>query len=177
MYKNKRQKPGRITDTHVFFWNSIYSQWYSTYNNQGGQFKENNIVYPNVKKYMMVKKAEVFDAYDILEQMKNTDNPRIIKALGKEIKNFSDKEWDKHKIDIVTQGNVLKFSQNSDLLEILKEHKDKIIVEASPQDKIWGIGLHWDDDRVLYKEHWQGENLLGECIMRARNKLQNLLSD
>jgi predicted NAD-dependent protein-ADP-ribosyltransferase YbiA (DUF1768 family) len=54
---------------------------------------------------------------------------------------------------LVTQGNVLKFSQNSDLLEILKEHKDKIIVEASPQDKISGIGLHWNDDRVLYKEH------------------------
>jgi len=165
----ERQKPGRITDTHVFFWNSIYSQWYTTNN---GQFEENGVIYPNAEKYMMCKKCEVFDAHDILFEMIKTDDPRVIKALGREISNFTDEEWDKHKIDIVTQGNVLKFSQNSDLLEIMKKHKDKIIVEASPEDKIWGIGLHWDDDRVLYEDQWKGENLLGKCIMRARDILK-----
>jgi len=164
---NKRQTPGRITDTHVFFWNSIYSQWYTT----PKQFTENGVVFSNAEKYMMVKKSEVFGATDILEQMIKSDNPRLIKQLGRQISNFSDEVWDQHKMDIVTQGNVLKFGQNPDLLEILKEHKDKIIVEASPQDKIWGIGLHWDNDDVLDESKWKGQNLLGECIMRARNIL------
>jgi len=168
----ERQKPGRITDTHIFFWNSIYSQWYTTYNNQGGQFIENGIVYPNAEKYMMMAKAKLFNDTEVFDKMSKTDNPRMVKALGRMVKNFSESEWDKHKINIVTQANVLKFSQNSDLMKILKEHKDKIIVEASPYDKIWGIGLHWDDDRVLYENLWQGENLLGKCIMRARDILK-----
>jgi len=164
---DKRQLPGRITDTHVFFWNSIYSQWYTTSN----QFEEDGVVYSNAEKYMMCKKSEVFGATDILEQMLATDNPRLIKQLGRQISNFSDEVWDQHKMQIVTQGNVLKFGQNPDLLEILKEHKDKIIVEASPQDRIWGIGLHWDNDDVLDENKWRGQNLLGECIMRARKIL------
>ncbi len=142
----ERQKPGRITDIHVFFWNSIYSQWYTTYNNQGGQFIENGIVYPNAEKYMMMAKAKLFNDTEVFDKMSKTDNPRMVKTLGRMVKNFSESEWDKH--------------------------KDKIIVEASPYDKIWGIGLHWDDDRVLYENLWQGENLLGKCIMRARDILK-----
>lgn len=168
---DKRQLPGRITDTHIFFWNSVYSQWYTTYNN-GGQFIENGIVYPNAEKYMMMAKAKLFNDMEVFDEMSKTDNPRMVKALGRTVKNFSESEWDKHKIDIVTRANVLKFSQNNDLLEILKMHKDKIIVEASPYDKIWGIGLHFDDDKVLYEHLWEGENLLGKCIMNARSILK-----
>jgi hypothetical protein len=167
MKMNKRETPGRITDTHVFFWNSIYSQWYTTPN----QFEENGITYTNAEKYMMCKKAEVFGAHDILFEMLKTDNPRVIKQLGRAISNFTDEKWDKHKMDVVTQGNVLKFDQNPNLLEILREHKDKIIVEASPQDPIWGIGMHWDNDLILNEKNWKGQNLLGECIMRARTIL------
>jgi len=167
----ERQKPGRITDTHVFFWNSVYSQWHTTYNNQGGQFIHEGIVYPNAEKFMMVGKAKVFEDQWVLEEMMKTDSASKVKILGRKVRNFNDAEWDKHKMDIVTQANVLKFGQNPDMLEILKEHKDKIIVEASPQDPIWGIGLHWDDDRVLYEDQWKGQNLLGECIMRARDIL------
>lgn len=159
--------PGRITDTHVYFWNSLYSQWYTTEN----QFQENGVTYPNAEKYMMMKKAEVFGALDILEQMKKTDNPRMVKQLGRKIQNFSDKVWDKHKIDVVTQASYLKFTQNPELLKIMLEHKDLILVEASPQDKIWGIGLHFDDDRVLNESEWLGENLLGICLMKARDRI------
>jgi ribA/ribD-fused uncharacterized protein len=163
----ERQKPGRITDTHVYFWNSIYSQWYNTKN----QFMEDGIPYQNAEQYMMLGKARVFGAWEILAKMKKTDNPRVIKQLGREIKNFSDEVWDKHKMDIVTRGNFLKFSQNPDLLEILIEHKDLTLVEASPQDPVWGIGLHWDDDAVLDEKNWKGQNLLGQCIMRARDEI------
>ena len=66
--------------------------------------------------------------------------------------------------DVVLQGNILKFSQNEELLADLKKYKDKIFVEASPEDKIWGIGLHYDDDRVLDESLWNGQNLLGKVI-------------
>jgi ribA/ribD-fused uncharacterized protein len=120
---------------------------------------------------MMSKKAEVFEAWDILERIKATDNPREVKELGREIPNFSDKIWDKHKINIVRQANFLKFSQNSDLKEIMINHKDLILVEASPVDRVWGIGLHFSSDLVLNEKNWKGKNLLGECIMYARNKI------
>jgi len=162
-----RVQPERITETHAYFWNSLYSQWYTTSN----QFQENGIDYPNAEKYMMVKKANVFKDYKILNEMVKSDNPRLIKKLGRKIKNFDDKTWDKYKIDIVTQASYLKFTQNPELLKIMIEHKDLTLVEASPEDKIWGIGLHFSNDNVLDETKWQGENLLGKCLMKARDRI------
>ncbi len=157
----------RTTDSHIYFWNGIYSQWHTTHN----QFTENGIQYPNAEKYMMMEKAKVFGATDIYDKMKEVDSPRTIKALGREIKNFSDKVWDEHKMEVVARASFLKFSQNPDLLRQLIADKDKTLVEASPVDKVWGIGLHYDDDKVLNESDWNGQNLLGKCIMIARNKI------
>jgi len=155
----------RQTDSHFYFWNTIYSQWYTSKN----QINDNGVSYPNAEKYMMVAKAKHFDDDKILEKMLKTDNPKEVKALGRRVKNFNDESWDKVKEDIVTKANYLKFKQNSDLLKILMEHKDLILVEASPVDKIWGIGLHFSDNKVLDESKWRGKNLLGKCIMKARD--------
>lgn len=72
----------------------------------------------------------------------------------------------KKRFNVVVNGNILKFSQNPELLEDLKKYKDKIFVEASPEDTIWGISLHYDD-RVLDELLWQGQNLLGKAINRV----------
>jgi len=166
---NGREQPERITEKYAFFWNSLYSQWYTRKN----LFKDDNgVYYSSAEKYMMCKKAEVFQAHEILFKMLSTDNARMIKKFGREIKNFSDEVWDKHKLDIVIKANYFKFSQNPELLEIMKQHKDLILVEASPEDKIWGIGLHFSNDDVLDKCKWNGENLLGKCLMDVRSKLK-----
>ena len=102
----------RQTDTHFYFWNTIYSQWYTTPN----QFTEDGISYNNAEKYMMMGKAKVFGADDIYNKMKTLNNARAIKQLGREISNFSDEIWDKHKIEIVERATYLKFTQNEDLL-------------------------------------------------------------
>ena len=99
------------------------------------------------------------------------DNPRGIKALGREVKNWNEQLWNDHKEEIVTQANFLKFSQNPDLLHIMKEQKNLILVEGSPVDPIWGVGLHFDDDLILDEKNWKGQNLLGKCLMQARKKL------
>lgn len=157
----------RETDTHVYFWNTVYSQWFGL----GGcyLFTEDGKEFWTAEHYMMYKKAELFGDEDVMAKALTPISPRHIKALGREIKKFNDELWNKHKLDIVIRGTYLKFIQNKDLKEILEFHKDKVLVEASPEDKIWGIGLHFDDDRVLDESQWQGENLLGIAIMKARD--------
>ena len=157
----------RITNTHIYFWNGVYSQWSKSI------FTEDGVTYPNAEQYMMQKKAEVFGATDILDQMKKTSDPRVVKGLGRKIKNFDDAIWDKHKMKIVTQAQILKFTQNPLLLEQLLEDRDRVIVEASPVDRVWGIGLHYDNDEVLNESNWNGQNLLGKCIMEAREQIIN----
>jgi ribA/ribD-fused uncharacterized protein len=163
MIKNEFRK----TNTHLFFWNSFYSQWYTTQD----QFEHENIQYPNAEKFMMVMKAKTFNDNEIINQMLKTDDPRKVKALGRKVKNFDQQIWDSVKEDIVTKANYLKFKQNDDLKKLLIEHKDLILVEASPVDRIWGIGLHFSDDKVLDENKWRGQNLLGKCIMNARKQI------
>jgi len=157
----------RKTDKYIFFWNTIYSQWFI----RPRLISENGIFYQNAEKYMMAKKAELFKDDEILQQILRNSKPKIIKSLGRQVKNFDENVWNEHKLDIVTRGNYLKFTQNKDLLEIMIKDKDYILVEASPYDKIWGIGLHFDDDDVLDENKWKGQNLLGKCIMKAREQI------
>lgn len=155
----------RKTDTHVYFWGDEYSQWFSNDNQfQDGQGNFFN----NAEKYMMMEKAKLFNDTEIYEKMKATDDPRKIKALGRKVKGFNEKKWNENRIKIVTEGSLMKFSQNPKLLELMKQDKGLILVEASPLDKIWGVGLHFNDDDVLDESKWKGENLLGICLMNAR---------
>lgn len=166
---NKKLYPERITKTHAYFWNSIYSQWF----NRPKLFQEDGIWYSNAEKYMMMKKAELMGDMDIWNKMKSIDNPRGIKALGREVKNWDEELWLLNREPIVIQGNTLKFQQNKDLLEIMKIHKHLILVEGSPDDTIWGVGLHFDDDLILDESKWNGLNLLGKDLMIVRNNLLN----
>lgn len=166
---NKKLYPERITDTHAYFWNSIYSQWF----NRPKLFQEDGIWYSNAEKYMMMKKAELMGDMDTWKKMKSIDNPRGIKALGREVKNWNEELWLLNREPIVIQGNTLKFQQNKDLLEIMKMHRHLILVEGSPDDKIWGVGLHFDDDLILDESNWNGLNLLGKDLMIVRNNLLN----
>lgn len=158
----------RMSSTHFYFWNTIYSQWFT----REDLFQdEDGFIYPSAEKYMMMEKAKVFGDEEIYESIKSSYFPNDAKYLGKKIKGFSEEIWDKHKLDIVINASYLKFGQNEDLLGKMFEHKNLILVEASPADKIWGIGLHFEDDRVLDESKWQGENLLGIALMEARKKL------
>jgi len=96
-------------------------------------------------------------------------SPRYQKALGREVSDYDDDVWNKHKFDIVVDGNVIKFSQSEELKKLILSTENKIIVEGSHEDPIWGVGLSYDDDRILDESNWQGENLLGKAIMEVRN--------
>ena len=101
-------------------------------------------------------------------------SPRKQKELGRQVKNFDQAIWDGQKEDVVFRGNLAKFTQQIDLKELLLSTGKRIIVEASPEDCVWEIGLAEDDPRTLDPQQWRGLNLLGKAIMRVRKELVKL---
>lgn len=128
--------------------------------------------YKCAEQYMMAKKALLFGDRQTHAKIMAAKTPRAQKALGRKVKNFDADVWEAKSMDIVTQGNMLKFSQNPTLLQELMDTDDDELVEASPYDKIWGIGLAADDRRAKNKAQWKGENRLGQCLMRVREALR-----
>jgi ribA/ribD-fused uncharacterized protein len=166
------------TDNYVFFYGHtpnklgihIFSQWFpATFSeNLDGVITE----YKNTEQYMMAGKARLFrDDYHLNEILQESD-PSKIKDFGQKIRNFDANTWDQDKFDIVVQGNRLKFNQNPKLMERLLQTGSKILVEASPYDKIWGIGLNPHQAVKVDPSQWQGENLLGKALMVVRSEKQ-----
>jgi len=159
----------------LFFWGhtvkeeitkACFSQWFPF------EFNENEINYKTAEHYMMVGKAKLFNDDEILEKILNAETPNQAKALGRKVKNFDPKLWDEHKYEIVRQGNFLKFSQNEEFKEFLLSTEYKILVEASPYDKIWGIGMLETNLKAENPSEWNGENLLGFALMEVRDLLK-----
>ena len=150
-------------DEYIFFWDGIYSQW-----NPSDFYDFTGRHYNCAEQYMMSQKASLFKDWDIYEQIMQTKMPNEQKALGKKVKNFDVDEWNENAIDIVTFGNYLKFTQNEKLFAELKSSGTRHIVEASPYDPVWGIGLGASTPNIEDQSTWKGTNWLGISIMRAR---------
>lgn len=156
-----------ITDKFIFFWGGTYSQWCPS------PFVIDGVEYNCTEQYMMAKKALVFGDYKALEKIMSTDEPHAQKAYGRQVKGFDSDTWNKVCRKIVFDANYAKFTQNPEMLNELMNSGDREIVEASPEDKIWGIGLHETNPDVLDKNKWQGTNWLGIAIMEVRDKLKS----
>lgn len=160
-----------MTDDFVFFWGGCFSQWaYSPFTIDGQLFE-------NAEKWMMYNKAIHFGDTEIAEQILKIEDPQRIKALGRKVRNFDADKWAKVAYDIVVQGNIAKFSQNREMLKYLMKTDDLEIVEASPYDRIWGIGIGTNDPRRFDKSKWDGQNLLGKAIMDVREHFREQLSE
>ena len=116
----------------------------------------------------MYEKAKFFKDMDAMELIKKTPAPSEVKKLGRLIKNYNDDEWSKVRFDAMAKVNRQKFSQNYYYNQTLKLTKDKILVEASATDKIWGIGLGIDSDLIFNPSNWTGQNLLGKALMTVQ---------
>ncbi|WP_297295327.1 NADAR family protein [uncultured Brachyspira sp.] len=147
---------------------SSLSQWYIK------DFKENNLTFNCMEKYMMYNKALLFDDKKIAEEILNNNQPKAIKELGRKVSNFKDEIWDKVKYTIILKGNYYKFSQNNDLRNFLLNTKNKVLVEASPYDKVWGIKMKYDNENIENPFFWQGENLLGFALMEVRDEIKRV---
>jgi ribA/ribD-fused uncharacterized protein len=162
----------RITDTHIYFWNGIFSNWFITKFTASLEKNGELMDFNCVEQYMMAAKAFTFNDWSTMTAILKSSSPREQKALGRKVKLYNDEVWNKIRFDVVYKGCMEKFSQSPSLKEALINTGDKILVEASPEDPIWGIGLHWNDDDVLNEALWKGQNLLGKVIMKVRNDIK-----
>ncbi len=152
-------KEGTITKT-------CFSQWWLS------SFVVDEIEYKTAEHWMMAEKARLFEDEEILAKIILAKSPAEAKKLGRQVKGFDVEIWQEKCFEIVVRGNFYKFSQNEDLKNFLLNTNERVIVEASPVDPIWGIGLAVDNPNTENPEQWKGTNLLGFALMEVRDLLR-----
>jgi hypothetical protein len=154
-YGHQPRADGQLAD-------SCFSQWWPC------RFEEAGITYSSAEQFMMAGKARLFGDADALGQILSEPSPAKAKAIGRRVQKFDSAVWERHRFDLVTVGNVAKFGGDAALREYLLATADELLVEASPRDRIWGVGLARDNPLVHQPSRWRGRNLLGFALVRAR---------
>ena len=163
---------GNHNDDAVYFWKQdekpygVLCQWFpSRFTDKEGT------VWENMEQYIMAMKAKEFKDNASYDRIRRENNPKTCKAIGREVAHFNDKVWKKKAPMLAYIGNCMKFEQNPALKRVLLSTGDRPLYEASPYDKIWGIGLdaeqaaNWDP-----KHEFPGTNLLGKALMKVRTR-------
>jgi ribA/ribD-fused uncharacterized protein len=120
----------------------------------------------------MPAKALLFGDTETAERIRTAPHPEAAKALGREVRGFDEQLWAERRFDLVVAGNLAKFGQHPDLRDFLLGTGSRVLVEASPLDRVWGTGLAAADDQATSPEHWRGLNLLGFALMEVRHRLR-----
>ncbi len=152
---------------YIFFWGTYMSNFYTA------KFVVDGVQYNCSEQYFMKKKQEMFDSTntELANLILNETDPKKIKKYGRQVKNFDKDKWDQHRYEIMKRGVYEKFNQNDAIKYMLKSTETKTLVEASPRDCIWGIGLGEVRARVTHPTKWRGKNLLGKVLMEVRQQL------
>jgi len=173
----KNQIENGLHPEYLFFWGhsqkmagvtdkSCFSQWWPA------PFIVDGTTYATAEHWMMAKKALLFDDKKSFDSIITANTPATAKKLGRAVKNFNAGIWTSKAFELVTEGNLHKFSQHEALKQFLLQTSDKILVEASPVDFIWGIGLSLESDHANDPFKWKGTNLLGFALMEVRDQLK-----
>lgn len=134
-------------------------------------FTVDDLEYPTAEHFMMAEKARLFGDDAAVERILRATSPGAAKRLGRGVRSFEQARWEAARFEIVVRGNVAKFGQSPLLREFLLGTAGRVLVEASPVDRIWGIGLAASDARAAHPDQWLGLNLLGFALMEARLRL------
>ena len=141
------------------------SQWWLS------AFTVDHVTYPSAEHWMMAGKARLFGDGDGLAAVLAAPTPAAAKAAGRRVAGFDESSWDAARFDLVVAGNLAKFGQNEDLRLFLIGTGVRVLAEASPRDRIWGIGLGAGHKDALVPSRWRGINLLGFALMNVREML------
>lgn len=156
--------------TFFFTQNDALSNWYIS------DFEIKGVRFNCVEQFMMYCKAKLFGDESTAMKILEAPHPRVQKALGRAVVGFDDEKWVARRRQIVEYGCYAKFSQNEALRGVLLTTGDTLLVEASPYDRIWGIGLAANDPRALDPSKWKGQNLLGQALTQVRERLTMAVS-
>ena len=162
---------------YLFFWGhtqkqkgevdkSCFSQWYPA------PFEAAGDTYPTAEHWMMAEKARLFEDEATRQRILGVRTPGEAKKLGRQVRGFDPAQWDEVKFNLVVAGNFYKFSQHPALRDYLLGTGERVLVEASSVDAIWGIGLAADHPDAAQPANWPGENLLGFALMAVRDQLR-----
>ena len=161
---------------YLFFWGhrkpasgvakTCFSQWYDA------PFKVDKHQFLTAEHYMMYQKAMLFEDHQIAKKLLAATNPGEAKELGRQVRGFDQEKWEQHRIEIVVDGNVAKFNAHEELKTFLLGTGKRILVEASPVDTIWGIGLGRHNPKSQDPFLWRGLNLLGFALTAVREKIR-----
>jgi ribA/ribD-fused uncharacterized protein len=157
-----------MDERFTFFWraDSPFSQWHAE-----APFEKFGLRFATAENWMMWRKAQLFGAPPALLQAILNADPAAAKALGRQASGFVEPVWQVVARPLVAEGNYAKFTQNPAALRALLETAGTTLVEASPRDRIWGIGLGADDPLALSRSTWRGRNWLGEVLTEIRDTL------
>jgi len=161
---------------YLFFWGhtprraghldaTCLSQWFPS------AFVVDGERYPTAEHYMMAAKARLFGDEASRAAILAAPSPADAKAIGRRVRGYDDERWARARVDAVVAGSVAKFAQNAPLAAFLLATADRVIVEASPRDRIWGIGMGASNPDARVPSRWRGLNLLGFALMDARRRL------
>ncbi|MFC8199876.1 NADAR family protein [Streptomyces sp. NPDC057298] len=164
--------------TYLHFWGhrpradgqvgaSCLSQWWPS------PFTADGVEYRTAEHWMMAHKARLFGDAEAERLALDASSPALAKKAGRLVRGFDDAVWERERFGIVVEGSVRKFASDIRLGSFLMGTGDRVLVEASPVDRVWGIGLAADDERAFDPERWQGPNLLGFALMEARDRLRS----
>jgi ribA/ribD-fused uncharacterized protein len=145
---------------------SCFSQWFES------PFTIKGVRYPTAEHFMMAAKARLFGDRENEALVLKSGHPKQAKELGRKVRDFDEATWIRKRFPLVVEGNLAKFAQNPQLKDFLLGTGDRVLVEASPYDRIWGIGLAADDSAAENPALWKGLNLLGFALMEVRERLR-----
>ncbi|MCW8102578.1 NADAR family protein [Streptomyces tauricus] len=163
---------------YLYFWghrpradgrigSSCLSQWWPS------PFTVDGVEYRTAEHWMMARKARLFGDAEAERTALDAPNPALAKKAGRLVRDFDQGVWERERFGIVVEGSVAKFASDDELRGFLMGTTGRVLVEASPVDRIWGIGLAADDARASDPTRWQGPNLLGFALMTARERLRS----
>lgn len=161
---------------YLFFWGhtetgeevtaACLSQWYPS------PFEVEGVTYLTAEHWMMAGKARLFRDSDELTAVLASTHPGEAKRAGRRVRGFDQVTWERHRFELVIAGNVHKFGQDERLRSWLLGTGDRVLVEASPRDRVWGIGMGRANPDATDPARWRGLNLLGFALMEARDRLR-----
>jgi len=161
-YGHRPSDDGELTD-------ACFSQWW------GAPFDVDGVTYDTAEHWMMASKATLFGDAEMHAKILVAPSPAAAKKLGRAVRGFDESTWKRHRFDLVTKGNVAKFSSTPELKRYLLDTGETILVEAAPRDTIWGVGLGVSNPAASDPTRWRGSNLLGFALVRARHVLRGEL--